>query len=376
MASNAYPPTLDSLSVDEAARALEGLAAALGPTSISDSLERCSSSLKARTIPIRSDDEPSKAVRRLLEVFSEYMTEDAIKLTSGTAVFCIDQPICNAFASRTRTGIPYVLIYSGLVNVALYRLCISILVANANLMLQARGGDIEPARTHLKAIAFNCMALSFWFYIDGEPLPSVLETFNEAHKTQAWHGLGGALAFIVMHEIGHIELGHINIDGRPFPQIYSTLVAEDINAFKAMEFEADRFALSSMKQELRPTLISSLLMVLDLMSDLECMCLPLSASHPLVVNRISTLLDAMNLSPHDFFVSRAKAVMDIKKSFHADRLGKFPPLPPGISSRAAATLATEIFKLSLPSKAECLRAVETLKALYDGNDYVGPSVNA
>jgi hypothetical protein len=159
MASNAYPPTLDFLSVDEAARALEGLAAALGPTSISDSLERCSSSLKARTIPIRSDDEPSKAVRRLLEVFSEYMTEDAIKLTSGTAIFCIDQPICNAFASRTRIGIPYVLIYSGLVNVALYRLCISILVANANLMLQARGGDIEPAQTHLKAIAFNCMVV-------------------------------------------------------------------------------------------------------------------------------------------------------------------------------------------------------------------------
>jgi hypothetical protein len=143
-----------------------------------------------------------------------------------------------------------------------------------------------------------------------------------------------------------------------------------------MEFEADRFALSSMKRELRPTLISSLLMVLDLMSDLECMCLPLSVSHPLVVNRIGTLLDAMNLSPDDFFVSRAKAVMDIKKSFHADRLGKFPPLPPGVSSRAAATLATQIFKLSLPSKAECLRAVETLKALYDGNDYVGPSVNA
>jgi hypothetical protein len=309
----------------------------------------------------------------MLGTYAEYMTDEAVALSSQTAIFCADQPICNAVASLSRDGLPYVLVYSGLLDVALYRLCASILIANANLMLQRRNPDIELAQSHLKTIAFNSQALSFWYYIDGEPLPSLFDILNDAHKTQAHHGLGGALVFVVMHEIGHLKLGHVGTNTPPLPQIYSTLVAEDITMFKAMEFAADQFALSSMKEVLRPTLVSSLFIVLDLISDLECMCLPLSASHPLVVNRIDNLLAAMGLTEDDFFISRARAMLASKKTLLMERLSNFPAQP-GISKPTDIKQATEIFRRSLPSRDECLKAIDTLKNLYDGNDYIGPSI--
>jgi hypothetical protein len=226
---------LKTLQTTDIIEALLSVKNAVASTVLTDSIVRCLNSIQTTGKVLRSDDTETIELREIIANYSEHvLVESAFELYKKTPIFCHDEPVCNAIARQTLEGVPFVIIYSGLLNVCTYRLCLSIIIHNVQLMLNSRYTDIETANKHLKTLAFNAMAISYWYYISGfpNPLPQFFDILNYEHKLQVFHGLGGALTFIIMHEIGHIELGHTRGNSNAIPQIYSTIEIEEKSLWK------------------------------------------------------------------------------------------------------------------------------------------------
>jgi hypothetical protein len=241
-------------------------------------------------------------------------------------------------------------------------------------MIKRWAGDQETALTHLTTLAVNAQVLSYWFYIEGGDLPDLFDIFCDQHRSQVRDGLAGALVFIVLHEIGHIVLGHTKPQKGSPPQLCSMVSPEDLTRWKAMELEADHFAISGIDERLKQTMAANMLIVLDLMADLECLCLPQSMTHPLVINRIHSLSAAMRLDDDAFFAERIGKIIAQKKAILSVKIDAGVSSALGITASEPVSWAVDLFRRSLPSRATCVRAVETLKSMYDRIDYIGPSL--
>jgi hypothetical protein len=109
-------------------------------------------------------------------------------------------------------------------------------------------------------------------------------------------GYLGAVLFILMHEVGHIHLGHLDaVLGYSERPIRSLAIDEPIGDAQSNEFEADAFAYTSLRDEVRQDIISSVLFFLGPFAFLEAFAFPDGDSHPLAVNRaahLGRLMDA------------------------------------------------------------------------------------
>ena len=364
---------LETLSTSELSNALRDVKSALASTYLSAAMERHLAEVSATGTVLRSDTPETLQLRQFVLEYSGFLTQAAIGFFSETALFRHRLPCCNALARETQDGIPYVLICEGLIQITGYRQALNILVHNLQLMLEKKVQDPETAQAHLTTLTFNALAYSYWSYLAGEQLPDLAGLFGTTHKSNLTIGLAGASAFVIMHEIGHIRLGHTREAHPAPPQIYTSLPFEDMTALKAMELEADRFAIACVKDELKPSMAASALIILDVFSDFECMCLPRSASHPLVINRIASLSEAMRLDSDPFFIGHVQAFLARKQGLLKARDTTFPEFA-SANSKIARRDAEDKFLSLLPSLDECRKSIAVLAQMYDGHDYTEPEV--
>jgi len=363
----------------------------LGPRELSDALtcvrhsfalsplvmtvDACLASIHSDGAIIRDSDPPTRFVRDVIAVYSECLTPDALERLQAIPVFCHDAPLCNAVARRSSSGDPFVLFYSGLLAVAKYRQSLAILASNLEYMLEQKSNDLPRAKRALSDLIAPAQALSYWYYVTPLRLPEFDGIFCNPHKDQLTHGLGCAIMYVTLHEIGHVILGHLDDRHAPPPQIAANYVDEDIGTWKMMEFAADAFAISGIKPTLKLSFITSVFIILDLISDIECFCLPRSGTHPYVVNRVNNLACALGLENDKFYAQRTYSLLSQKKALLEERAKFFPAVSHEDPEKQAA-IAVDAFKKSLPAKEECLFALDTLKSMYDGVDYLGPHTEA
>jgi hypothetical protein len=148
----------------------------------------------------------------------------------------------------------------------------------------------------------------------------------------------------VLHEVGHIILGHL--DGRhpPPPQIAANYVEDDIDSCKMMEFLLDAFATSAIRPTLKMSFITGVFIILDLISDIECLCLPRKGSHPYVVNRVNNLASLIGVEHDTFYATRTQSLLSQKGALLAERAKAFPAIAPEESPERRDAIAVEAFK--------------------------------
>jgi hypothetical protein len=367
---------LTELSAQDLADALTSVRNSLAQTPLFRVIDLYLTSIYSRGTIINDSASETQSLRELIRRYSTCVTPDTLELLDKIPIFCHALPICNAVARRSAGGDPFVLIYSGLLSVAKYRLSLAILISNLEFMLEQKSNDVTRAKKALSEIAAPAQALSYWYYVMPSTLPEFADIFCEPHKAQVEHGLGSATLFVALHEIGHIRLGHIDGGRSPIPQILNSYVEERFDELKMLEFAADEFAIRCIKPTLQMSFLTSIFIILDLISDVECYCLPRGESHPYVINRVNNIASILELENDEFYFTRTHSLLSQKKSLLVERAKAFPALIDGDVSDRMAAIATDTFKRLLPSREECLVALDTLKAMYDGVDYIGPHVAA
>lgn len=104
--------------------------------------------------------------------------------------------------------------------------------------------------------------------------------------------------FVVFHELGHIELGHLTASrGRSERQPFALAEPELLSGPQQDEIEADAFALDHIASHCKQEIMPSLVFFFTPFTSLETFSGGLSANHPLAVNRLSALAERANMPP-------------------------------------------------------------------------------
>lgn len=276
---------------------------------------------------VRDSDSETTLLRQSLSRYSFCLNADLRRYLTEIPIFACGIPQFLAYANKRR-GQPYIVIFTGVLDAALYRLSFSILFSNLLNMLKARSPEFETAVGHLRALGHPARDLSLNCFDKLDALPKFIKLFNEKHRQQILDGMYGCLTYVALHEIGHIVLGHCG----------TTRSKEEE---KADEFAADQFAFQCIREEHRVSFVTNMIIAFDLYADKERL-IGASLSHPCTIDRIDSIAAVVKAYENEFFTERVTSILNARKS------ANWTPSA---------------------SNDEAINALDTLVRMYDGIDY-------
>jgi len=241
---------------------------------------------RLRAIEEWSDDalEPTKLLAQLVQRNVEkFVGREARIQLASSEVFVVPIPFCGAFSEAPST----IVIGSGFLD-----------FLTANLYWGAVTHLLPPSLSEIRHPKFPnqslrdlipvlLLALLHLYLENGDPLPNYRTLISENPDERVQDSLAGSLTFVLLHELGHLSLGHhgdhnlgIRFVDLPFQ------IPEDFTTYKQQEFEADSFARQAMVEDYRAMHMFWMRGALGPNYTMETMLSRRSASHPTSVNRL------------------------------------------------------------------------------------------
>ena len=309
---------------------------------------------------LRLDDPQTRNLRQISSGYcAQVLAEAAFDVLNRIPLFYCDQPICNAVARRCADGSPYILMFSGMIDILTFRYGLNTLFGRIKGKFQAR------QRHELGELLHAAASLIHWFHLSEEAfdLPDFYALLDEEHRLQVMHGLGGAIAFVLMHEAAHVSLGHLDGARSTAPQLCSDLEFEGSTSWKSEEIDADRFAANAFRPPIRSAMMSSIAFVMETIGDLEVLCMPLPTTHPLILNRLHGFLQVAEVRDDPFFAGQLQKILEMKRLLMATRRTAFPNEAER-GHLVRPQMLIDHLKTLIPPLEDGLRAVRTMEELY------------
>ena len=332
----------------------------------SDSLHLCAVPAdRARITPERAKyvsidkckgftEEITSEIRKYCESFLEH----GYKPNSNVELFAISDMVCNAL-SRPFLGKFQIVLYSGLFTLMSHRLIVGQMITD--VLERCRKRAIQDAEEHIKQLLTLSYLYGFWIYFKDRTydLRNIAENLNIHNQTAFRHALGGAMLFIYLHELGHIELKHHDVYDRCFENGIMNSEAKEKIAW--MEYEADQFALDSVKDHLRAVMVVNANLVFDMINEFELYALNSTMGHPLIYRRLERLISLLNPDRDKDLVTVIGT--SVTKSLERHKKTPFSDAISGLV-RIDIDERRRQFSSLLPSIEECERGFQTLCEVY------------
>lgn len=307
---------ISEIAVDDVIRHVERLAQSDGASALLHGHIELLSSLAVGGSVLRDADPQTIDVRSKLSSYSFCLTEEAKEALRSTPIFCANYDGFLAYSS-IHAGEPYILISTGVLHAASYRLSLAIITNSLIEMFRGRAANPDEAQSVLGLEVAKARDLSIMLWSDLSKLPKLDHVFNPKHQQQFVDGILGCLIYIAMHEVGHIALGHVA--GRGADNITRVLYTDEaMNRAKNKEFSADQFALESVRPEHRISFVTNMLIAFELYMDIE-RTLSQNNTHPLSINRIDSIANAIGAYGEEYYSERISAILE---SRNQDRLSR------------------------------------------------------
>jgi hypothetical protein len=224
---------------------------------------------------------------------SPSLKEEYLTKTHSYRLAVLGTDICNASAVGGR-GDATILVHRGLIKCVTFYIELEFIVQ----ALLTHAEDVAHAsRDDMGKVYRLVWDASFLLvhYVRGvDLLPWLGSNLDNSIRSNVVIRVSHALWFIVMHEIGHIELGHLTKDGGAIPPIYPSLaLQESLNELKAQEFAADAYVINSLRPDDVPWTSSYVIPTLEMLSDIETRLRALTDTHPLALNRLHHMYELL-----------------------------------------------------------------------------------
>ena len=232
----------------------------------------------------------SKEFEQLKHHMSEsalFLTDEAKHSLNDIAIYVLPLPMCIAYSEITPNNQPIIVISTGFINIV----AANILFAQVGSLLPKQFDDFYSIQLRtdmsVNGIFTNSIFLMLVHHFRfAEPLPNLANMLNEQQMEDAKTAINGAITFILLHELAHIKLGHL--DNTAENQLISQqfVIDEQSDVYKNQEIEADAYALECIKDEAKvigtfwQQQAMSFFVSLELVSGLK-----LSDEHPMAINR-------------------------------------------------------------------------------------------
>lgn len=317
------------------------------------------------------DTEGALAVRRFLDAARPIWSESFRARLGGLQIEVLNPDIFHACAIQGESG-PKVVIYRGFLKALAFFLELMATKSAIQSRLRRQFWAYQSRSLCTSSRVFSKLPLIFFVAGREADLPRPNSAMSREHSVELFHKFAGCLSFIVMHELGHIEFGHLspNLEG---PRITPPLLIspEEINRRKLEEFEADLFVLKGIAPEWSFSARGICAGVLGFLAFIEGRLPTASTTHPMSVNRLHNALNAFGPAPSD-------PSPDYARQFDST-VGKLSDIAAGFSQRADArggTPAWDILEYGYDVSGTAIQALQELYRRWAYFDPVGDDPQA
>ena len=247
-------------------------------------------------ITARLDSPDSLQLSAIQARHSAYLDPMVLKALEETDIFGVDLPITNAIPRiEIEKGRRQVIVFGGLLKLIRYY---THLVHVLDLIQKLRSDKTVEVhgqtKSEAEAFSLAASALTACFVRNGDALPEIDDLLGPVTIQHARNGFESALLFIMIHELGHLMLGHTKqrhllSERRPV----SLALPEEINAYQQDELEADAYAAKAILQNHQEDFVPGILFFVTPFAFLEAFGRDTNSSHPLFVNRGKRLAELL-----------------------------------------------------------------------------------
>jgi hypothetical protein len=231
------------------------------------------------------------AVRAFLDAASICWTDEFRARLGAIRLEVLTPDLFHACATRDEAG-PKVIIYRGFLKALAFFLELIETDVAVERRLRWRFWAYRSRAMRKRADLFTKLPLIFYAAGRSDVLPRPNAALGRDHRAELFHKFAVCLSFIVMHELGHIELGHLAKGGEGPKMTPPLLIAsEQLDDQKLREFEADSFVVNGLAPDWNFFARGQCASVLGFLTFIEGRIEEPSASHPMSINRLHHALN-------------------------------------------------------------------------------------
>lgn len=249
----------------------------------------------------RLDSTSSKSLQSVLIATNAELGSRAIERLARVEIYGDETSYINA-VPQARKGIERIFVFDGLKHLIHYH---SDLIKVLGLLQAHRPGveyQLPDGSVLSESLAFSMAGYSILanFHETRRVPMTIHDMLGPKAQAEVLAAYRGALCFVLLHELGHIELGHLKFsEVRSERSHLSLREPEALSSYQEAELEADAFAMNLIPRHARATFTPSLIFFLGAFAFIEVFSGGLSESHPLAVNRLARLVDLCEMDQAD-----------------------------------------------------------------------------
>jgi len=241
---------MPTLPVDELVKGLKHGKPLTSVTIDDEVLDQYVERVMAQHMTLGTESVEDKQLLRHMKEQLDFVSPDKRYLLSQCEIYVLPFPLCISYAHEFENR-KIILIATGLIDLIANTIFASYVQASLPTELDEyfflKFRRDMPA-SHLFANALFLLQLHFYRYCS--PLPNLQALLSPEMLKEAKDGINGALVFIMLHELGHHQLGHLE-SKKIRPMRYHKIIDESYSIDQHQEMDADNFALESLIEPAR-----------------------------------------------------------------------------------------------------------------------------
>lgn len=251
---------------------------------------------KIFSLNINSNSEESKKIHEIIFSLRDEIGENAVYLLNQIEISFDPSLKVDAHTSINPKKIilnngliQFLLFHSDLIRVLDY-----LIIHRSEKKYQLPDGSIEDEKFIFSMAAYSLLAQFACKKISD--LPNIHDILDEKAGKEVVAAVHGGICFILLHELGHIELGHLNLFEDIERQSFDLVEEESLSARKEWELAADSFAFNLIPSYSRRFFMPSITFLFGAYAFLEAFIGNYNKKYPLTINRLHILVNQCDLT--------------------------------------------------------------------------------
>lgn len=257
----------------------------------------------------------SKSLHSMIASTQRELGEEALRRLAQVEIYGEESLYINAIPNMRRR-VKRIIVFDGLKHLIHYHTDLIKVLDRLQVHRPDAQYELPDGSTVAECLAFSMAGFSILSdFLETLRTPvAIHDMLGPRARAEVVAAFRGALCFVLLHELAHIELGHLSISGVNSERLhFSLLEREAMNACKEDELAADAFAIGLIPSTSQAAFTPSLVFLLGAFAFLEVFSGNLSANHPLAVNRLSRLVDLCRMAPDEKSILVAWIEQQIQK---------------------------------------------------------------
>lgn len=250
------------------------------------------------------ESECSRSLHSIIDASSEDLGPCAVSQLSTVHIYGYESSYINAIPDVSSER--KIIVFDGIKHLIYYHIALIKVVDRLQKHRDSAKYLFSDGELIQESLAFSMAGYSILTdFQETRRVPAAInDMLGERAQGELIAAFRGALCFVLMHELAHIELGHLSTNRLRSERFQPVLLeSETLNQWQAEEMEADLYAWHLIQPATRHLFVPSIIFFLGAYTFIEVFSGPLNTAYPLAVNRLSNLLSHTDMKANDMKIA-------------------------------------------------------------------------